>query len=460
MNYVAYTIGPIYETIFNTLNEKNKTKKLKAGSYYFSFFMKTLLKNIKNELDVLVPYITDDILKNDYKGMGLFHDRFIAQSEKSKENIQAILDAGITKTYKEIAQTIKNESIAFELEQNMSNHSIVATEEELKSVDENIIFALNKILDSKELQKELSFNRPKNNWIEKYQEKVLEKHESVKTIENISEDLGFKYYCVVTADGDKMGAKIKDKATQSPENIKELSLSLFNFFTQENNIYAITHEDFGGELIYAGGDDVLAFLPVIHKGKTFLDYLEVLNTRFKTYVGEDVSLSFGVNIAYYKYPLRNAINTTFDLLHEAKSDALIKNRLSIKVTKHSGQWFSSTMALGNPRFKLYKTLLDKVLLHKAPKESQDISDDSVTLPHSLHHSLKRYEEAILATCKNPDGSTQVMFEQVFNDTKSNQESHGLKLVQEYLDLCKPTSNKEFDEVFSQLSIIKFMRGDR
>ena len=43
MNYIAYTIGPIYETILNSLNDKNKTKRLQAGSRYFSHFMKEVL---------------------------------------------------------------------------------------------------------------------------------------------------------------------------------------------------------------------------------------------------------------------------------------------------------------------------------------------------------------------------------------------------------------------------------
>lgn len=67
MNYIAYTIGPIYDTIFDTLNGDNKTKKLKAGSYYFSLFMKNLLKNIKDDFDILVPYTDGEALTKEYK---------------------------------------------------------------------------------------------------------------------------------------------------------------------------------------------------------------------------------------------------------------------------------------------------------------------------------------------------------------------------------------------------------
>ena len=99
MNYIAYTIGPIYDTIFDTLNDKNKTKRLYAGSYFFSLFMKTLLKNIKDEFDILVPYIKGEALSKNHK-MGLFHDRFIARSKnKSKDDMRDIYFHSVAKIF-------------------------------------------------------------------------------------------------------------------------------------------------------------------------------------------------------------------------------------------------------------------------------------------------------------------------------------------------------------------------
>lgn len=445
MNYIAYTIGPIYDTIFDTLNDDSKTKKLKAASYYFSLFMKTLLKNIKDEFDILVPYVDGEALTKECKTMGLFHDRFIAQSEKSKDNIRDIFGNKVELAFKELAKLIKDESITYELMANMTNHHIVASEAELKNIDENIIFALNRILDSKELQRPFSLQKEKN-WIAQYQENEI-KNSKVKTIEDISQKLGFDYYAVITADGDKIGAKIKNEATNNPQDIKKLSEKLYNFFTKNDDIYTITNKQFGGELIYAGGDDILAFIPVKNGDTTFLDYMQVLDKRFKEFVGDDVSLSFGINVAYYKYPLRNAINSAFDLLHEAKSDKDIKNRISLKITKHSGQWFSSTLCLNDERYTLYKELVDGIL------------ENTITLPHSLHHSLKRYEEAILATYKYQDSSIKAMFDTVFNDVKGS-DKEGINIVQQYLDTIRPRTNKEFNAIFSELSIIKFLRGDR
>lgn len=250
MNYIAYTIGPIYETIFDTLNGKNKTKKLYAGSYFFSYFMKSLLKNIKDEFDVIVPYIEKDILEENYN-MGLFHDRFIATcKDLSKEQAKILFNEKLNATFSFLAKEIKDESIVETLKQNMDNHLIIASENELKDIDENIIFALNQILDSKELQRSFSFDK-EDSYIHLYQDDFVKNSKKrVKTIEDISND--FEYYAVITADGDKMGTKIKKEATVDPMKIKEISKKLFEFFTSDDDIYEITNNQFGGELIYAG----------------------------------------------------------------------------------------------------------------------------------------------------------------------------------------------------------------
>jgi len=443
MNYIAYTIGPIYETIFDTLNGKNKTKKLKAGSYFFSLFMKILLKEIENDFSFLVPYIGGDALIKEHNNMGLFHDRFIAQTQMPKEQIKKVFDHKVDITFKKIAKIIEDASIVDTLKKNMDNHSIIASEDELKNINENIIFALNQILDSMELQREFIYDIERN-YIKTYQEKMVLKLDKVKNLETLSGNMN--YYAVITADGDKMGAKIKEEATKNPKNIQELSKKLYDFFTTEDNIYTMTNKEFGGELIYAGGDDILAFLPLKYGEKTFLDYIESLSQRFTRIVGDDVSLSFGVNIVYYKYPLRDALQSAFNLLHKAKTNA--PNSVSLKITKHSGQYFHSVLNMRTQHYDKYKNLLDAVI------------QNNIKLPHSIHHSLKVYEKAIIALFSNPSSSLDAMFATLFNDVRNDDEKRGLQNLKEYIAVMQPTSKKLFDDLFSQLSIIKFLREDR
>jgi CRISPR-associated protein Cmr2 len=64
------------------------------------------------------------------------------------------------------------------------------------------------------------------------------------------------YLAVLVADGDKMGAAIS--ALTSPDAHREFSSTLAGFADEARKIVTQHH----GVLVYAGGDDVLAFLPV------------------------------------------------------------------------------------------------------------------------------------------------------------------------------------------------------
>jgi len=400
--------------------------------------MKVLLQNIKDEFDILVPFVDGDILEQEYE-MGLFHDRFIASSSKNKDEIRAIFDKKLELTYKSFDK--KDYKL---LEQNMTNHFIIASQDELKQIDKNLVFALNKILDSLELKREIKIDKEKN-IIQQYQEKHIQ-NSKVKSIEQLSQKLGFDYYAVITADGDKMGQKIKNEATEDITKIKVLSQKLFEFFTKDKDIYTLTNKEFKGELIYAGGDDILALLPVKNGDKIFLDYIERLSKRFQDIVGNDVSLSFGVNIAYYKYPLRDAVQSSFDLLYQAKDKA--PNSIALKITKHSGQTFSSILQLNSDIYNTYSKLLKDVLLQE------------VELPHSIHHSLKRYQQPIIQSFKNEFSSIDALFDTIFNDEKNDKTENGLKALKEYIKSYDIQDKQDFDAIFAQLSLIKFLREDR
>ena len=75
-NYLALTIGPIYKT----LSSAKKTRDLWGGSYLFSYIMKQFILKFK-ERNFVVPYRGDEIFKA-HQGVGLFHDRFIFESQK------------------------------------------------------------------------------------------------------------------------------------------------------------------------------------------------------------------------------------------------------------------------------------------------------------------------------------------------------------------------------------------
>lgn len=459
--YIGFTIGPIYETILEVLAGDHKTRKLYAGSRYFSHFMQIVLEKLcaKEGIEILVPWGGVSGCENFQKKLfeesytGLFHDRLIAKSSHEKQKSQDLFSSILAESYEAMAAVISkdtnNQFSGDNIINAMDNHSVVLDRDELLSINDNIIFAINQMLDIMELRRSFSYKKDKNP-ILSYQENWVNKHSlPIKDLETISSSFG--YYAVVVADGDKMGALIRDKATERVENITKISQDLYNFFTQ-TDIADLTNNRYGGQLIYAGGDDVLAFLPAryIHadgNSHTFVDYFTELSDKFKKYVGSEVSMSFGVSLVYHKHPLRLAIQDAMALLHVAKSYA--PNSVALRLRKHSGQWYENTLTLDSSAFKPYKDLINGILI-------QDLQ-----LPHAIHHTLSRYKGAILQLyAVSPAHSALALFDTIFDDSRGDDEAKAIGLLREYIDAVAPRNIKEFDGLYSSLNVLKFLRGDR
>ncbi len=155
------------------------------------------------------------------------------------------------------------------------------------------------------------------------------------------------YYALLRADGDRMGKVIDHQKTLKGH--QALSQALDGFAGQVRGIVEGDHE---GALVYAGGDDVLAFLPV-HR---VLECACKLAEAFKKMVPKDQftdeddnapTLSVGVVVAHHLEPLSDTVR-----LSKAAEDAAKgvlgrpavgdvpatpgKNALAITISKRSG----------------------------------------------------------------------------------------------------------------------------
>jgi len=447
MNYTAITIGPIYDVILDTLNDKNKTKRLKAGSYYFSYFMKELAEGLKDNFDIIVPF--NEIKDEDIKEMGIYHDRLIACSNEDIETIKKKFESAYNNAFKKIAVNFKLD--AEKLKEDMNNHYFFASEEELKEVNENIIFAINEVLDSLEQNRIMSFDG-RFDEIKNFQQRVVEgekkEFNKVKSLEDIAGN--FKYYAVLYADGDSMGKKIKEIAKEDATKITELSKKLYKFFTEDNLANKI--KNFGGELIFAGGDDILAFLPLISGNKTIFELIEEIHQNFKNKVGEDISMSFGISVVYVKFPLKKAIEDAQNFLYEAKdfrkSKKTNQGAVAIEVMKHSGHYFKSFHVINSNEYEKFKGFIEKAL----KKEEK--------IPKGLQYKLNLYKDVIISKYKNENkenkNSIVSFFENIFNEL-SNEELEEIKKVAEYFDIHKPKTEKELNKLISDFHIVKFIR---
>ncbi len=144
------------------------------------------------------------------------------------------------------------------------------------------------------------------------------------------------YYALLLADGDFMG-KVIDERTTAEEH-RELSRALSEFAKEVPKIIA----DYKGVTVYAGGDDILAYLPL----HTALDCVQVLSERFAqvmspfTVNDEDggqksPTLSAGLVIAHHLEPLSDVLALARRAEKAAKA-VPGKKALAVTLNKRSG----------------------------------------------------------------------------------------------------------------------------
>jgi CRISPR-associated protein Cmr2 len=140
------------------------------------------------------------------------------------------------------------------------------------------------------------------------------------------------YYAILRADGDRMGEAIDAQDTE--DRHKNLSRALSQFAGEAREIVS-GHR---GSMIYAGGDDVLALVPlsaVIQCARRLADTFKDKLKDFKNAKGKSPTFSVGVGVSHQMEPLEDALN----LAHAAEEEAKRydgKDALCVKVSKRSG----------------------------------------------------------------------------------------------------------------------------
>jgi hypothetical protein len=235
-----------------------------------------------------------------------------------------------------------------------------------------------------------------------------------------------KYVAVVQADGDSLG-----KLAASIGKPNRLSELLFQFAAAAEDLVWRN----GGIPIYMGGDDILTLMPVYYKGKTVIDFVAEAAELYRKILTDGPkgkaadappTISFGVNIAYYKYPLSTALADAGELLFEhAKST---RDALALQLTHHSGSRERVTLSIGAPEFDQVADLLRWTLAGKRPVEDKAPVD--FQLPGGLRYNLGRFEN-LMAEMPSAE-RLQAFFENNFNEGEHLPFGAGLDAVRDLL----------------------------
>ena len=397
MKYTAINIGPIIAT----LGMARKPRELWAASFLFSHLMRCIYAEVKEANMVIISPAKPE---EDINKVGIYPDRIFIKGDMDAKKV--VSDA-MCRFYIDLNGTNpdkgKNPDLSYF---NIMSASCEADKESVA------IALLNQQLDILELcnyatdgdaaqtiyniisEKKNSplFDLADGKFIKKI--KTIEEIANAQREENpkIKEKSHHRYFCVVQADGDNVGKTVSHKDLNDGE-VLNISSELVKFGLSATLLI----EDFGGLPIYAGGDDLLFIAPVIGKDGShifkLLDSIEniafkgvqkaVGDLGLKDDAGNEIraSLSFGVSISYYKYPLYEALESARNLLFGKAKNIQQKKAIAWSFRKHSGGNFDAV-------FSLY----DEELKKQFDKLISETTDDEIV--SAIAHKIRK-EEALV-----------------------------------------------------------------
>ncbi len=167
-----------------------------------------------------------------------------------------------------------------------------------------------------------------------------------------------RYYAILMMDGDRIGKWLKGEFNLTIEQSIHLKVveairkicpdiiykkhpnspSIHQLFSRRLSHFAleevkkVVEDEFYGKVVYAGGDDVLALLPI----DSVFACAYKLQESFKSTLSSKATASTGITIVHYKYPLYLAIEEA-RLTEKLAKNEFNGNSFCIKVIKNSGE---------------------------------------------------------------------------------------------------------------------------
>lgn len=142
------------------------------------------------------------------------------------------------------------------------------------------------------------------------------------------------YYAILMMDGDKMGERVGACASENEHTELSEKLSVF-----ARDVTHIIEEEFAGRVVYAGGDDLLALLPLedalsaARQARNAFAKTQTAREKEKEYVPK---ISAGIVLAHHQSPLSGALEAARAAQERAK-EFYGRDALCIAALKRSGE---------------------------------------------------------------------------------------------------------------------------
>ncbi len=156
---------------------------------------------------------------------------------------------------------------------------------------------------------------------------VAAKRAMLKTVQDFNTPLS-PFYAILMMDGDNLG-KTKEELQKAGLPAKALSDALADFTKQVPDIV----KKHNGFLVYAGGDDVLAILPL----EDAMDCALACRKAYQAAFGEQkATISAAIEYAHMKLPLTMILKDAHKLLDDIAKDTTGRDAIACRVWKPGG----------------------------------------------------------------------------------------------------------------------------
>lgn len=303
-------------------------------------------------------------------------------------------------------------------------------------------------------------------------------YKGIKELADTSYKSFYKYVCIVQADGDRMGSIVSSLPVAQ---VKQLSDGLLNYCKAAS----VLIKNYGGFPIYAGGDDLLFIAPVVSgyaidgesggkwcKGElnTIFDLLDSIDTLYQKKVDslldkmdcpkEDdgkrlhTTVSYGLSITYYKYPLYEALESARTLLFDTAKKVKGKNAVAWCLRKNSGSELSGQLtkcAAPDSLYSCFKELM-----------KYSVNDALVS---AVAHKLRENDDLLAIILGKEKKRLDAFYKKVMEAVEGNDASY--KDVTENLLLAlykeNGSNNEQIDRIielmYGMLRTAKFINGE-
>jgi len=456
--YSAINIGPIIAT----LGMARKPRELWAASFLFSHLMKCIYGEAEKTGATIISPAKPKEEKNK---VGIYPDRIYMVSEV---DVKQVINEAVISFYYDL---LGDKTL------DLSYFNLMSTSCEADKESEAIA-QLNQQLDVLELCNYATDGDAAQTIYDIISEKKdsplfnLAEGKFIKNIKSLEEIAGIqragrsdikekshhRYFCVVQADGDNVGKTVSHPSLNDGE-VLEISKELVQFGLEATKLI----DEFGGLPIYAGGDDLLFIAPVVGKNDKQIFQLldDIENQAFKGVqdkVGKlglkdkdgnliKASLSFGISITYYKYPLYEALESARNLLFGKAKGIKEKKAVAWCLRKHSGGTFEAAFSLKETELK---TQFENLIAATTDK-------DTVS---AIAHKL-RQEEALVNIVLESNSADRLntLFEKVLEFDKDKASYfNAVKAIMP--TLFKTIGKKDYIQtLYSLLRTAKFIKGE-